>query len=73
VSDHVEEMLRHDGDKPFSVQGRREGQWVVLDYVDVIVHLFDHAFRKHYDLEILWGDAPHVDWETESKQPESAA
>jgi ribosome-associated protein len=36
--------------------------WIVLDFVDVVVHLFDPATRGHYDLEMLWGDAPKVTW-----------
>lgn len=36
--------------------------WVALDFVDVIVHLFDPALRGHYDLEMLWGDAPQIHW-----------
>ena len=37
--------------------------WLVLDFVDVVVHLFDPAARAHYDLEMMWGDAPKVPWE----------
>ena len=37
-------------------------QWILLDYVDVIVHLFEHESRMFYDLDSLWGDAPRIDW-----------
>ncbi len=37
--------------------------WVVLDFVDVVIHLFEPITRAHYDLEMLWGDAPRVDWD----------
>ncbi|MCG3137202.1 MAG: Ribosomal silencing factor RsfS [Phycisphaerae bacterium] len=36
--------------------------WVLLDYVDVVIHIFDHDHRDYYDLELLWGDAPKVEW-----------
>ncbi len=36
--------------------------WLVLDHIDVVVHLFEPETRSHYDLEMLWGDAPKVDW-----------
>jgi len=39
--------------------------WVVLDYVETIVHLFEPTTRAHYDLEMLWGDAPQLDWRGE--------
>jgi len=46
--------------------GEVDGQttWLVLDFVDVIVHLFEPNTRAHYDLEMMWGDAPKVEWET---------
>ncbi|MCC6580989.1 MAG: ribosome silencing factor [Phycisphaeraceae bacterium] len=37
-------------------------QWLVIDLVDVIVHLFEPAMRSHYDLEMMWGDAPTIEW-----------
>jgi len=51
--------------KGFSVLGRagvQQGRWVLIDFVDVVVHLFDDEFRNVYDLELLWGDAPNIDW-----------
>jgi ribosome-associated protein len=52
-------------DKNFSVFGRsgiEQGRWAVVDFVDVVVHLFDEEFRQYYDLELLWGDAPKINW-----------
>ena len=45
---------------PFRVEGMREGQWVVMDFVDVVVHLFLESSRKYFSLERLWGDAKVV-------------
>jgi len=42
-------------------------RWVVLDFVDVMVHLFEPATRAEYDLEMLWGDAPRIAWQREGK------
>jgi len=73
VSDNIEEMGRGLGEKPFRVTGRNEGTWIVVDYVDVVVHLFDAEHRRYYDLELLWGDAPKVDWASEQGSAEPAA
>ena len=43
-----------------------QASWVVTDFVEVIVHLFDPAARAHYDLEMMWGDAPRIDYKRKS-------
>lgn len=62
VADHIKEMAREQGERPYSTSGYDEGTWIVADYVDVIVHLFDEDRRAYYDLDSLWGDSPHVAW-----------
>lgn len=47
--------------------------WLVLDYVDVVVHVFEPATRAHYDLEMLWSDGPRVDWRPAPSPPPGAA
>lgn len=42
--------------------------WLVIDFIDVVVHLFEPTTRAHYDLEMLWGDAPRIEWENASGQ-----
>lgn len=54
------------GFEVFGKSGQQQGRWVVVDFVDVVVHLFDDDFRYYYDLELLWGDAPKVDWQRPS-------
>ena len=44
--------------------GYEEGIWIIVDYVDVVIHLFDPDRRSYYDLESLWGDSPRVEWAT---------
>lgn len=63
VTDSIKHMAKARGDSPYSVSGYDESTWIVMDYVDVILHLFDADQRTYYDLDSLWGDSPHVEWE----------
>lgn len=64
LADHVEEKIGEAyGVKPLRVEGRSEGEWVLVDYGDIIVHLFQAAPRDYYSLERLWGDAGRIRWE----------
>lgn len=58
VADHVLEGLAKDGVKAWHVEGLEGRRWVLLDYVDVVVHVFYSDTRDFYALETLWGDAP---------------
>jgi ribosome-associated protein len=60
IADRVEEGLRESGIRPMGVEGRREGHWVLIDYGDVIVHVFHEPTRFFYDLESLWFEAKRV-------------
>ena len=55
IVDHIEEEF---GERPWHIEGEEHLQWIVLDYVDTVVHLFSPEKREFYDLERLWGDAP---------------
>ena len=57
----MEEALREKGVKPWHVEGREGRRWVLLDYVDVVVHVFHEKTREYYMLDRLWGDARSVD------------
>lgn len=52
--------LRDEGIRALSHEGKRSGQWALLDFGDLVVHVFHHPAREHYDLEGLWIDAPRV-------------
>ncbi len=52
--------MKEAGIRPLSTEGKRSGQWALLDFGDLIVHVFHHPSREHYDLEGLWIDAPRV-------------
>ena len=61
IASHIEEKLGTQGLHPLGVEGKREGRWVLLDYGDVVIHIFYHPMREFYDLERLWSDAPRVE------------
>jgi ribosome-associated protein len=64
IVDEVEQALKEQVSvAPRSVEGRDDASWVLLDYGDVIVHVFLTETRAYYDLDRLWSDAPRVDWE----------
>lgn len=61
IADHLIEELKQAGVRPAGVEGLRGGRWVLVDFVDFIVHVFHPTAREFYQLERLWGDAPlHV-------------
>ena len=60
IVDEVEEQLRRAGAKPVRREGRRDGRWVLLDYVDVVVHVQHAEERVFYALERLWKDCPFI-------------
>lgn len=60
IADAVEETLRAAGVRPLHVEGRRGGNWVLLDYGAFVVHVFQDETRRFYALERLWSDAPEV-------------
>jgi len=65
VVEEVEKALRGLGQKPVRREGEQEARWVLLDYVDVVVHVFAEEERDYYDLERLWRDAPRLVWDGE--------
>ena len=63
IAEHIEETLRRSGLRPQAVEGARFNTWVLIDYGDVIVHVFERETRDYYELEKLWLDAPQIDTE----------
>ncbi|MBF0540999.1 MAG: ribosome silencing factor [Nitrospirae bacterium] len=61
MAEDVELNLRDSGKRPISVNGQGFGQWILMDYNDIIVHIFDEATRKRYNLEALWLDANRIE------------
>ena len=60
IAESVKKGLKHFG-KALDVEGLREGNWVVIDYGDVIVHVFRDEMRRYYNLDELWNAAPHLE------------
>jgi len=60
IADSIVIQLKEDGFMPISVEGYREGRWVVVDFGDVVIHVFLDALREYYDIEKLWSDARKV-------------
>ena len=58
LAEHVIEGLEKAGRRPHHVEGLAQGRWVLLDFVDVVVHVFHPTLREFYQLERLWGEAP---------------
>ena len=62
ISESIEErLIREQRAKPASVEGRRVAEWILMDYIDFVVHVFVAGKREFYRLERLWGDAPSLD------------
>jgi ribosome-associated protein len=76
IADEVEVRLKAAGQRPTQVEGYRQGEWILVDYVDFVVHVFSEKARKFYDLERLWKSARRLepaDLETAPKKRKKAA
>jgi ribosome-associated protein len=62
IVEEVERAVRDLGEKPIRREGDADSRWVLLDYIDVVVHVFAREEREYYDLERLWRDAPRLGW-----------
>ncbi len=58
IVDHIEDKMEKHGLRSFHKEGLAEALWVLMDYGEILVHVFYHETRKFYSLETLWGDAP---------------
>jgi len=68
VADEISQHARDHGHQRFGRAGYDQARWILLDYVDVVIHIFDSEYRDYYDLELLWGDAQRLKWERKSEQ-----
>ena len=74
IADEVERSLREQRSiKPYRREGEREARWVLLDYVDFVVHVFQPADREYYDLERLWADAHRIEFDEGGMDEPAAA
>lgn len=70
IADSIETGMKERGIKPYSVEGHRDGRWIIIDYQNIIVHIFLEQLRELYDLESLWIEAKKYRIEHEKKHPE---
>jgi ribosome-associated protein len=66
-------MIQDSGRKPVRREGHHEGGWVVLDFIDFVVHVFRQEERDYYELERLWSDVPVVEFHDEGKERDEPA
>jgi ribosome-associated protein len=71
LSKHIQETLHKHKVKPFHIEDEITGNWMILDYNDVIIHIFSPEARDYYDIERLWGDGEIVEWQEELKPRKS--
>jgi ribosome-associated protein len=67
LAHHLEEVLSQAKIKPLGVEGREGGQWVLMDYNVMVIHIFLEPLREFYNLEDLWSDAPKIQIDTDSQ------
>lgn len=63
VTEEIDAYMRSQGEKRLGIEGFVDSRWVVQDYGDIVVHVFDAETRIYYGLEEFWADAPRVDWQ----------
>ena len=62
VADEICEAAKKQGLMRFGRAGYEHARWILLDFIDVVIHIFDSEYRDYYDLELLWGDAERIDY-----------
>lgn len=60
IGRHLQRTMREKGYRAYGVEGEQEGQWILMDYGDLVVHIFYQPVREFYDLEGLWSEAPRI-------------
>ena len=63
IAEEIDKEMKRLGDFKLGLEGSEEGRWTLIDYGDFVVHIFSAEARAYYQLEEIWGDAPHLDWQ----------
>jgi ribosome-associated protein len=71
IAEEIDRLLTEAGSRRHGIEGYRESSWILQDYGDIVLHVFDPDCRERYALESLWADAKPVDWEAELGLPPS--
>ncbi|MBF4694883.1 ribosome silencing factor [Fusibacter ferrireducens] len=61
LSEHIEKELAKEQIFPRHKEGKRNGEWVLMDYTDIVIHIFNRETRAYYDLERIWSDAKYIE------------
>ncbi|PZE57269.1 ribosome silencing factor [Curtobacterium sp. MCPF17_047] len=72
IADEIEDRLLQVGAKPLRREGRSEGRWALIDFGDIVVHVFHEEERQYYSLERLWSDCPVIPLELAADQSQAA-
>lgn len=62
LSEYIEKELAKEHIFPKHKEGKRRGEWVLMDYTDIVIHIFNRELRAYYDLERIWNDAKHIEF-----------
>ena len=62
IAENIVDQLKEDEIRPEHIEGLQGGRWVLIDYIDFVVHVFHEEARQFYQLEVLWGDAPRLEF-----------
>ena len=63
IAENIVDQLKKEEIRPEHIEGLQGGRWVLIDYIDFVVHVFHEEARQFYQLEVLWGDAPRLDFD----------
>ena len=66
LAGRLSDLAKEMGQERYGIDGDEGAMWIVIDFIDLMAHLFEPETRGHYDLEMLWGDAAEVDWRGEA-------
>jgi len=78
IAEYIRTDLKKEGITPLSIEGLKEGHWVLMDYGNIVIHVFHDPVRSFYDLEGLWADAPRIstpaldEWHRQQTRPDLA-
>ena len=68
VADEICDVAKEERLERFGRAGYEQARWILLDFIDVVIHIFDAEYRDYYDLELLWGDAERLKWDKSLKE-----
>ena len=71
ISSSIEESMKKAGFTPSGIEGDRVGKWVLMDYYDIVVHVFLEPVREYYDIERLWSEAPRMEVDDDATEIKS--